>query len=416
MFPHSFTTRINTNLLHQLFKHKMTSTITPSSLKALECLLLQSPYLQSASQLPPLPSALSPVDAIREESDIGLASPRCVARLSCTPLIPSEQLAPLSFDPQLLVALSRMGSQGAENPTQAAQISPSPPSCATVQQKTSSTQNAWSGSLFAEPSSSVNIPFSIASEGVEVNAIDLFGKGIGLGLGFTSAPTLPSGPRSTDQSTIIPIVQVVAGSLSRPNLRPAATQRQDSSPALPSPSPRVAPPSVAESSQIAITCEIANSPNVETASSSPRTHRPLLSRLHNSAHNVLRSPKFPARALSAIPHLLSRRSSSGHPGGEFQGKSRVASWVSEQQRASVSQKSATTSSSRPAGMSDVMFLAAQSVTEEGRRFRKKAGLDKAPEPMSPSMKRVAQMVREEVALGEEREARSAKFQYKKHSK
>ncbi|KAJ7091108.1 hypothetical protein C8R44DRAFT_990445 [Mycena epipterygia] len=119
---------------------------------------------------------------------------------------------------------------------------------------------------------------------------------------------------------------------------------------------------------------------------SPQT-KPLKSRLQSTVHELFSTRKFAKRPLFSIPEARSREVSA------------------EEHEARGSAVNATEKGKGKAPavphMSPAMRLAAQSIIEEDRKFRKKEGLARGP-TMSPTMRLAAQMVRDE-HLREEQE-------------
>ncbi|KAF7376423.1 hypothetical protein MSAN_00057800 [Mycena sanguinolenta] len=133
---------------------------------------------------------------------------------------------------------------------------------------------------------------------------------------------------------------------------------------------------------------------------SPRAKTPFKSRLESTVHQLFSTRKFGKRTLFSIPEA---RSPDAVAEAENGSKGRTASWVEQQQRQlqqkqqRMSSASSTDTDTSPSPsssrlqMSPIMLLAAQSIMEEDRKFRKKEGLEGVA-PMSPTMRLASQMV------------------------
>jgi hypothetical protein len=114
------------------------------------------------------------------------------------------------------------------------------------------------------------------------------------------------------------------------------------------------------------------------------------SRLQSTAHELFNTRKFVKRVLFPIPEARSREASAeGHAHatteGIEKGMGKTAAAVDQQQ-----QQQRQTSSRLQ--MSPAMLLAAQSILEEDKKFRKKEGLEKSQTTMSPTMRFASQAI------------------------
>ncbi|KAJ6587213.1 hypothetical protein DFH09DRAFT_1142903 [Mycena vulgaris] len=306
--------------------------------------------------------------------------------------------------------------------------------------------------LLSSPSLSIN---SNAFEGIEICPINIFSPaaGVGLGLGLTMPPSLVTVPRSTDEFTIIPITEIAPGSLSSlsasppesPAYSPNSSYASDSSespspitefpPRFPAFNPPlsaavwepIAPASPTDAGQIkyeglshglpshmrgGARARLSSIPEEETdvkgtpsptklaqhaglglglpsslraaaqqpASTSPKA--PFKSRLQSTVQELFSTRKFAKRPLFSIPEARSREASAEAAKPEEKGKAKTQAGQQQQQERKPS--------ARP-HMSPAMRLAAESILEEDRKFRKKEGLDKVPKSlgeMSPTMRLV----------------------------
>ncbi|KAJ6594221.1 hypothetical protein B0H19DRAFT_1094497 [Mycena capillaripes] len=418
-----------------------------SSSTDLESLLLSSPksprtFIAGRLSYPAirLPSSLN---SPQLESDIGLQSPTSLSDLSAAQVTYSDLVASshhvawpstsiLGAGPRVTVPHQEDGGKSSNDKgTSGSTKRPTAPK--------RSFSNGWCASILQVLAS----PQTSNVEGVEICPIDIFNRasGVGLGLGLTAPLSLVDVPRSTDEYTLIPIKEVAPGSLSRSSPEASSPHFTASSPdinyaaASPSPiatipvptavpTPATAPqtkyeglghglpshmrdgarmrlPSIPEEVAasaptnkvgqhaglgLGLPSSLRNGVRTHASepSSSPRTLAPLKSRLQSTVHDLFSTRKFPKRNLFSIPEVRSpEMSAGGHPhtaaaAGEEKGKTRAA--AEQQQRKPTP---------RPQ-MSPVMLLAAQSVLEEDRKFRKKEGLDE--KPMSSTTVRLASQV------------------------
>ncbi|KAJ7045838.1 hypothetical protein C8F04DRAFT_1066351 [Mycena alexandri] len=148
------------------------------------------------------------------------------------------------------------------------------------------------------------------------------------------------------------------------------------------------------------------SPNpAASSSSSPATSRTAVKkwRLHSTVHELFSTRKFPKRALFSIPEVRSRKTSAERVGG-----AKKSEGVTAGEETGKARSTSTERERRPSQrlqMSPAMLLAAQSILEEDKKFRRKEGLDKpnmlkkqqkrggvrAPTPTTPTMRLASQV-------------------------
>ncbi|KAJ7747228.1 hypothetical protein B0H16DRAFT_1555155 [Mycena metata] len=306
--------------------------------------------------------------------------------------------------------------------------------------------------------------------GSEIRPINLFSRETGVGLGLTGPLPLVEVPRSTDEFNLIPITDVAPDTpdSSSPAQSPASAEESSSSPsptpASLSPSPVVEPPTASASNSSTVPAgtlarhthpppapaatkvnaqhaglglglpsalrqalQKQASPTPAASSSSSPAASPTAAkkwRLHSTVHELFSTRKFQKRALFSIPEIRPRETSA---------EATKSAGVVEEPRSARS--TSTEQERRPSQrlrMSPAMLLAAQSILDEDKKFRRKEGLDKpstlkkrggvrAPTPtptaktmMSPVM-RLASQVEQEQRNSKQKQAGaegSSKKQYK----
>ncbi|KAF8210654.1 hypothetical protein K438DRAFT_1959886 [Mycena galopus ATCC 62051] len=410
----------------------MLSILLKSPSSSLESFLLHSARLPVAGRFsypPAISSSPTSANSPQSEADIGLQNPGSRSRLSSAKvnyLDLASSSTPAVGDGSR-VSAKRQVDEGKSNDRQIKS-----PRRRVAARSTFEWRGASISQVLGSP------PPSSKAEGVEICAINIFSQdvGCGLGLGLTIPPTLAKVPRSTDEKRIIPITEVAPGSLSSPN---SSSQLPTSSTAeIPTPTRATAaqakyppglgngrPPRASRTRLSSIPEGIEAHPidaplhaelglglpsvlhqAVQPASSSsqtpasPRPKMPFKARLESTVHQLF-GGKFAKRALCANPGARS-------PSVEEKGcKGRTASWVQQQQQHRQSSAPSPIASPIPtpmptanptptpiprrAQMSPMMLLAAQSVMEDQRKFRKK---EKITSPMSPMMRLASQVVDE----------------------
>ncbi|KAJ7217729.1 hypothetical protein GGX14DRAFT_438063 [Mycena pura] len=118
----------------------------------------------------------------------------------------------------------------------------------------------------------------------------------------------------------------------------------------------------------------------------PQPQKPGNSRIHSTVHELFGTRRFAKRPLFAIPEVRSREASE---------EAREAAEIAQENMCTSPQRPQHEASTTRPLLSPIMLLAAQSVLEEDRKYRKKEGLGKMQRSeMSPTM-RLSLLVEEE---------------------